>query len=70
MILHALDEESWLSTIWDALEDYREKSIPEGEVAYDQQWDDICSAMAWIREELNLPDEVEQENLTAQIEGS
>lgn len=60
MRLHALDKYSWLETVWKALECYRENSIPEGEPAYDEEWDNICSAMAWIREELDLPDEVEE----------
>ena len=62
MGLQASDRESWLATVWEALGAYREDLIPEGEEMYDEQWDDICTAMAWIREELGLPDEVEMEN--------
>jgi len=48
--------ESWFETIWDALHGYREDCIPEGDEAYDEQWSDICTAMAWLREELrNCP---------------
>lgn len=43
---------SWLETIWCALECHRENSIPEGVKDYDEEWDDICTAMAWISEEL------------------
>ena len=48
--LHALDPNSWLETVWDALHAYREDLIPEGDESYDAQWDDICSAMHWIDE--------------------
>lgn len=57
--LNAHDLESWLETIWNGLQSHRETCIPEGvDPAYDAEWDDICTAMAWIREELGLPDEV------------
>ena len=46
------DQESILETIWEALEDYRENCIPEGVADYDNQWSDICTAMAWIAEDL------------------
>jgi hypothetical protein len=45
--------ESWFETIWDALHGYREDSIPEDHEAYDEQWSDICTAMAWLREEFD-----------------
>ena len=47
--LHAQDPNSWLETVWDALEAYRD-FIPEGDKANDDQWSDICTAMAWIDE--------------------
>jgi len=44
-----------LSIIWDALHDYRENSIPENQdKMYDEQWDEICGAMAEITEQLGL----------------
>jgi hypothetical protein len=43
-----------LEIIWDALTAYREDLIPEGDEMYDKQWDDICTAMAWITEDLGL----------------
>jgi len=46
------DRDSWLETIWDALHGFREDCIPEGDTSYDEQWDDICTAMAWITEEI------------------
>ena len=43
-----------LEQLWNALEFYREHGIPEGNQEYDQEWGDICTTMAWIREELGL----------------
>lgn len=39
-----------LEVIWEALHGYREHGIHGEE--YDQQWDDICTNMAWITEAL------------------
>lgn len=39
-----------LSTVWDALHSYREDCISTD----DEQWDEICFAMARITEELGL----------------
>jgi hypothetical protein len=52
--LHAHDTESWLETIWSALHAYRNDR--EGNPDYDEEWSDICTAMAWIEEELTEPD--------------
>lgn len=43
---------SWIDTVWDALQGYREDCISED----DEQWDDICTAMAWITEEVITDD--------------
>jgi len=51
-----------LSIIWDALHDYRENCIPQfndnkfndDQISYDEQWDEICGAMANITEKLGL----------------
>jgi hypothetical protein len=50
--LKSNDVESILETIWLALECYRENCIPEGDEQYDEEWGDICTAMAWIKEDL------------------
>lgn len=51
--LQADDVKSWLHTIWDALDEYREVCIPgKGDTEEDRQWDDICLAMAWISQAL------------------
>jgi len=43
----------YLDTIWDALQMVREDCIPEGDESYDEQWDEITSAMAFITEDLD-----------------
>ncbi len=48
---------SWLQTVWDALHGFREDCIPETDPTYDKQWDEICTAMAWITEALGAADE-------------
>lgn len=59
MTLRANDKQTWMETIWDALFDYRDNCIPEGDAAYDAEWSDICTAMAWLEEELELSDNQE-----------
>ena len=45
------DMDTWFETIWNALHSHRENCIPEGgDPTYDEEWDDICTAMAWIEE--------------------
>ena len=57
MILRANDKETWMETIWDALFKYRDDCIPEGDANYDAEWGDICTAMAWLQEELEVTDD-------------
>lgn len=59
-MLNAHDKASWLNTVWDALFAYREDLIPEGDEHYDNVWSDICTAMAWISEELGVDSEEEE----------
>ena len=42
-----------LEPIWIALENYRASLIPEGKESHDEEWDEICSQMAYIEEPLN-----------------
>jgi hypothetical protein len=49
-----IDIKDSIDTIWQALCAYREDCIPEGDEAYDEEWDNICTAMAVIQEDLNL----------------
>jgi hypothetical protein len=46
------DTKAQLEVIWDALFAYRADLIPEGDKQYDNIWSDICTAMAWIEEDL------------------
>jgi|TARA_R100000479_G_C6382838_1_gene201833 hypothetical protein len=39
-----------LDTIWLALHSYREELIPPTQDCYDEIWDEICYAMAVIKE--------------------
>ena len=48
--MHDISEQ--LAIVWAALEAYRADLIPEGEEAYDEEWNNICTAMAWIEEDL------------------
>ena len=41
----ANDTRSQIDTIWNALHSHRETCIPEGTPEYDEEWNDICSAM-------------------------
>lgn len=54
MDLHAQNATSWVECIWDALSGYREDCIPANDSTYDEEWDDITTAMAWITEELGV----------------
>jgi len=42
-----------LKVVWEALHGFREDCISEGDFHYDEQWDDICTAMAALQETLN-----------------
>ena len=53
MTLRSDDQSTHLKCIWDALHGYREPCIPPDiSSGYDEEWDDICTAMAWITEDL------------------
>lgn len=54
MTLHYKDPRTWLHTVWSALHGYRQDCIPEGDPAYDDEWSDITTAMAWITDALEL----------------
>jgi hypothetical protein len=43
-----------LKIVWDALHMARENCISEGIPENDEQWDDICHAMAIIHESLEI----------------
>jgi hypothetical protein len=47
------DLDAQFGAIWRALECYRADCIPEGQdPQYDEEWNDICSVMAWFEEDL------------------
>ena len=46
------DVKEQLQTVWAALEAYRSDLIPEGDPDYDEKWNNICTAMAVISEDL------------------
>jgi hypothetical protein len=50
--MHNIKEQ--LNIVWDALEAYRENLISEGDEQHDAIWDDICTAMAFIQENLKV----------------
>tara|TARA_R100001460_G_scaffold100602_1_gene144301 strand:- start:28 stop:189 length:162 start_codon:yes stop_codon:yes gene_type:complete len=43
-----------LKVVWDALHTYREDCIPEGDLMYDEQWNEVCNAMFHIQEVLGI----------------
>lgn len=48
------DTKQQIDIIWDALEAYRSDLIPEGDPQFDAIWDDICTSMAVIEENLKV----------------
>lgn len=48
-----------IDIIWRALAAYREDLIPEGDEVYDAEWDNICTAMAVIQEDLGVQEVAE-----------
>ena len=46
-----------LSIVWNALHDYRESVISEGEQANDDAWGEITHAMAILHESLDIDHE-------------
>jgi hypothetical protein len=53
--LDANDPSTWMDTLWQALECYREDCISGSD--YDEEWDEICTAMAWIGEKIGVKNE-------------
>ncbi len=53
MTMTRTDTKEQLNVIWEALQGFRETCIPEGQdEEYDSYWDEICTAMGWITEDL------------------
>lgn len=48
------DRASWFETVWDALHEWQdvyEGGAAVGTDTYEERWDDIRTAMAWIEEQ-------------------
>ena len=41
-----------LEVVWDALHEYQEMCLDDGNRMHEDKWDNICTAMAWITEAL------------------
>jgi hypothetical protein len=55
--MHRNNTQSQLDVIWEALHEFRSSCILEGlsnelDEEHDNQWNEICTAMAWIEEDL------------------
>jgi len=48
--LHRYNKTSWTETVWNALQGFREDCISTD----DDLWDEICTAMRWIEEEIGI----------------
>jgi len=48
------DIKQQIDIIWDALEAYRSDLIPEGDEQFDAIWDEVCTAMSVIEENLKV----------------
>ena len=51
-MLTKTDKGSWLVTVWAALEDYADYVADNK--GSEEQWEEICTAMAFITDELGL----------------
>ena len=49
-----IDINDAIKTVWLALEGYREHVAPEGSPENDEAWNDVCTAMAVICEDLGI----------------
>jgi hypothetical protein len=56
--MHDINEQ--IAIIWEALHSYREDCIPESDPNHNEEWEDICLAMAVIQEELGVEEEMDK----------
>jgi hypothetical protein len=54
-----IDTQKNLDIVWAALEAYRADLIPEGDEMYDKIWNEVCTAMHYIAEDLGCPEQVD-----------
>jgi hypothetical protein len=55
--MHDIREQ--INIIWEALHSYREKCIPESDPSHNEEWENICLAMAVIQEQLGEEEEMD-----------
>jgi len=48
----AQDPPSWLEAVWSALQHWRHNLLEAGDEEDDKDWDEVCTVMAWLTEEL------------------
>jgi hypothetical protein len=53
------DTQANLNIVWAALAAYRADLIPEGDEMYDKIWNEVCTAMHHIAEDLGCPEQVD-----------
>jgi hypothetical protein len=56
-MVNRYDRGSQLTTLWHALDAYREDCISGDE--YNAQWDDLCTIMVWLEEDLEQFDSLD-----------
>jgi hypothetical protein len=54
-----IDTQKNLDIVWAALEAYRADLIPEGDEMYDKIWNEVCTAMHYIAEDLGCPEQAD-----------
>ena len=48
----AYDAASWIIALWEPLQHWRHNLCEEGDEVDDKDWDEVCTVMAWLTEEL------------------
>jgi hypothetical protein len=61
------DTDQSMAVVWQMLHAAREDLIPEGDESYDEQWDEICTAMAWIDDALRAGPDAPEDKPTFDI---
>lgn len=62
MCVSRYDRKAQMELIWNALHFYREEGISEASEneGYEHEWCELTSVMAWIEEDLNILDIIEE----------
>ena len=48
----AYDAASWIIALWEPFQHWRHNLCEEGDEEDDKDWDEVCTVMAWLTEEL------------------